>query len=225
MSDSPNPSWRPKHAVSAPSGDTLTFDPGKMDTRECYKLMIGTIVPRPIAFVTTINSKEQVNLAPFSFFNGVSSHPPCLSISVAYQADGSKKDTLRNIDQNGEFVVNSANRWLIEPLVHSAGNFPYGTNEMQEVGLTPLPSEIVRPPRVREASVQFECRLHSRVAIGPEVAGSSVLVVGEIVRIHINERVYRELGKSYDEFAPIARLGGFDYCELGSRFSLKPPKF
>src|SRR5690606_18907086 len=108
-----------------------TVDPKEIAAVDMYKLIIGAVVPRPIAFVSTASSEGVVNLAPFSFFNGISSNPPCLVISIGMPATGVPKDTLRNIKETGEFVINSSNEWLVEALVHTAGAYPHGVNEME----------------------------------------------------------------------------------------------
>ena len=117
---SPNPGWKPGDKIAYDPGSYQSLDPRELSVAERYKLLIGSVIPRPIAFISTINEKGEGNLAPFSFFNGVSSNPLCLSVSFSRRADGSKKDTLINIEKNGEFVVNSAHGWFAEALVHCA---------------------------------------------------------------------------------------------------------
>src|SRR5690349_10987328 len=121
---------------------SLDFDSLPGATR--YKIMIGAVVPRPIAFVSTINSAGTGNLAPFSFFNAVSSDPPCLAFSITRKRDGSKKDTLRNIEETRGFVVNTVSEWMADPMNQSSADYPYGVDEMAKVGLTALPSTRVK---------------------------------------------------------------------------------
>jgi flavin reductase (DIM6/NTAB) family NADH-FMN oxidoreductase RutF len=220
----PNPQWRPGDTVEAPFTSMVTLDPAALGHGDIYRLMIATIAPRPIAFVTTMSARGEVNLAPFSFFNGVSSNPPCLMFSVARRPDGSKKDTLRNIEATGEFVVNSANAWLIEPLVHTAGEFPHGTDEMALVGLTAAPSTTVKPPRVKEAAVQFECSLEKTVEIGDGSAGSATIVVGRICLFHVAATAYQGGIIDTKRLEPVARLGGLEYALVGETFKLAVPK-
>lgn len=217
-------SWKPGTPITSPVGEMITVDLATLPQREAYKLIIGSIVPRPIAFVSTINKKGIGNLAPFSFFNGVSSNPPCLSIAVAAKPEGGKKDTLVNIEETGEFVVNSANQWLIEPLVHCAATFPYGVNEMTEVGLTPLASETVSPMRVKESAIQYECRVYDMLTIGDGSAGSSTLIVGQIVRAHLSPLVYKNGRIDVTSLQPIARLGGQSYTNVPGSFDLAVPE-
>jgi len=222
--NSPNPNWKPGDKITAPVGEMVTLDPEKMSTNDVYKLMIGTIVPRPIAFVSTMNGKGGVNLAPFSFFTGVSSNPPCLAISIARKPDGEKKDTLKNIEETEEFVVNTASEWLVEPLVHCAGEFSYGVDEMATVGLTPLPSTKIKPPRVKESPVHFECKSVGTLEIGEGKAGSATLVVGHIVAVHVDGGVYKDGKVHSPSLKPVARLGGPTYALLGQMFDIPVPK-
>lgn len=201
-----------------------SIDPKELSQREMYKLMVSSIVPRPIALVSTCNSEGTGNLAPFSFYNGVSSNPPCLMFSCAVGGSGAKKDTLRNIEEVKEFVVSTTNEWIIEPVVKAAAEYPYGVNEMKEVGLTPAPCQLIRPARVAEAAVSFECSLHTLVPIGDGGPGSAVIVVGEIIYVHIHEECYQDGAINYEKLAPVSRLGGLSYSKGGEPFELRIPK-
>jgi flavin reductase (DIM6/NTAB) family NADH-FMN oxidoreductase RutF len=185
--------------------------------------MVGSIVPRPIAFVSTQSESGEGNLAPFSFFNGVSSNPPCLMFSVTKKPDGSIKDTLRNILQIKQFVVNTVSEWMAEPMNHCSGEFPYGVNEMEKAGLTPIPSKFVKPPRCKEAAVQFECELERVVEVGDGL-GSGTIVVGRIVLIHIHPKVYSQGHVLIDQLQPISRLAGNSYGRVNEIFDIKRPK-
>ena len=207
-----------------PMPSTTTIDPKELSQREMYKLMVSSIVPRPIALVSTCNTEGAGNLAPFSFYNGVSSNPPCLMFSCAVGGSGSKKDTLRNIEETKEFVVSTTNEWIIEPVVKAAAEYPYGINEMEAVGLTPAQCEWIRPARVAEAAVSFECSLHTLVPIGDGGPGSAVIVVGEIIYMHIHEECYQDGAIDYEKLAPVSRLGGLSYSKRGESFELRVPK-
>lgn len=199
------------------------IDPSQISQQEMYKLMIGAIVPRPIAFVSTVGLNGITNVAPFSFFNGISSNPPCLMISVSGKSSGEVKDTLRNIQETKQFVVNSANEWLIEPLVHCAASYPYGVSEFDKVGLTAVPSVKVTPPRVKESAVQFECELLKTVEIGDGSNGSTTVVFGRIVLVHIDKEAYESGRVNPDRLKPIARMGGIGYAKIGEIFNLPVP--
>ena len=216
--------WSPGTKIESPVNEMVEVRPDEVDPVTMYKLLIGAIVPRPIAFVSTIDKEGRGNLAPFSFFNGVCSNPPSLMISIARNSDGTKKDTLRNIEETGQFVVNSANRWLIDPLVHSAGAFPHGVDEMAVTGLTPLPSVCVKPPRVKESSVQFECETLNLVGVGDGSPGSSTVVIGKIIRAHIAKECYRDGRIDVEILSPVGRLGGINYCTPGDIFGMPIPK-
>ncbi len=222
MSD--NKPWEPGKKIHSPFSETVAIDPSSLSIPQIYNLLIDAIVPRPTAFVTTTNKKGQVNLAPFSYFNGVSTKPACLMISITHKRDGSKKDTLVNIEETCEFVVNSSNEWLAEPMVHCAAAYPYGVNEMEKVGLTAEPSKIVAPPRVKEAAVSMECKTYKTVLIGDGSAGSSTMVIGEIVLIHIAKEFYSNGRIDIEKYRPLARLGGASYGKITDVFDLMIPK-
>lgn len=190
---------------------------------KAYKLIISSILPRPIALISTLSPASITNLAPFSFFNGVSSNPPCLSVSIARKQDGTKKDTLRNIEASGEFVVNVTSNWFIESAVKCGAAYPYEESEFAATGLTPLPSVSVAPPRVAEAAIQFECCVYKLVEIGDGSPGSSTLVVGEIKTGHFSDAVYQNGNINHQALAPISRLGGISYGTIGDVFELKIP--
>lgn len=199
----------------------IEFDASKLAQREIYKLMVGAIIPRPVALVSSISNQGVGNLAPFSFFNGVSSSPPCLMISVTGKPDGQPKDTLRNILETGEFVVNSYDAKFLKQFHQTSANYAYGIDELTTVGLTPIPSVKVRPFRVKESSIHMECKVQQTVTVGQGGRGSSTLVIGEILLIHVAEDVYRNGEIDPELFRPIARLGGDAYSELG-KFTFIP---
>jgi flavin reductase (DIM6/NTAB) family NADH-FMN oxidoreductase RutF len=206
-----------------PGHKLVTVDFAAVSGGVRYKLMAGAIVPRPIAFVSTISAAGVGNLAPFSFFNGVSSEPPCLVFSVTRKSNGDKKDTLRNIEETGSFVVNTVSEWMAGPMNETSADYPYGVDEMLKVGLTPLPSLKVKAFRVKEAAIQMECALEKVVEIG-EGAGSSSLVVGRILLMHAREDIYNEGKIDAAALRPVARLGGPHYGKLGELFELPRPK-
>ena len=216
--------WKPGDPILAPVSEWVAVDPATISQPDMYRLLIGTIVPRPIALISTVSPAGVGNVAPFSFFNGVSSAPPCLSVSIARKPDGTKKDTLRNIEDTREFVVNTASEWLLGALVHCGSSYPYGTDEAQVVGFKTVPALRVKAPRVAEAAVQFECKLHTSVEIGAGGAGATTLVVGEIVHVHLPRAAYQKGRVDLKVLKPVARLGGAAYAGLGVEWTIPIPE-
>ena len=218
-------SWSEGQGAKSPVSQMEVVDPQVVDALSMYKILIGTIVPRPIAFISTISKGGIVNLAPFSFFNGVASNPPSLMVSIARKPDGTMKDTLRNIKETGQFVVNSSSTWLVDPLVFSAANFGPDESEFDLSGLTKIDSIRVKPPRVKESAVHFECELLHAVEVGDGSAGSSTVVIGKIVLAHImKEAINEKLHIDPEVLQPLGRLGGTTYSTLGQVFSKKVPE-
>lgn len=201
----------------------VSLDFSEVSQRDRYKLLIGAVVPRPIALVSTVSREGVGNLAPFSFFNAISSDPPCLMISITRKSGGDKKDTLKNIEATGEFVVNTVSEWLIEPVNQCSAEYPYGVSEMEKVGLTPEASLLVCPPRVKESPVQMECKLHKTLEVGDGNPGSAVIVVGEIVAMHVWDAAYSNGRILLEKIAPVARLAGTSYAKVAEPFSIPRP--
>lgn len=196
----------------------LEIDPAQLDRRAAYKLMISLIVPRPIAWVATISPAGSLNLAPFSYFNGISSHPPIVMIAVGARR-GERKDTWRNIEQTREFTVNVVVPELVDAMVLSSGEFPPEVDEFKEAGVTPLDSTRIAPPRIAESPVSMECTLEKIV----EVAGSA-LILGRVVLYHIREDLMVEGSVDPKKLMPVARLGDDYYSHLGEVFKRARPK-
>ena len=163
----------------------MHFDLAAIPEREAYKLLVSTVVPRPIALATTVDLEGRVNAAPFSFFNAVSSRPPIvvLGISPGEDSDDGYKDTERNIRDTGEFVVNLVDEALAERMNICAVDFPNGIGELDKAALTALPSVEVRAPRIKEAPVSFECKRITGLSLGAR----STLEVGRVIHIHIRD--------------------------------------
>lgn len=201
----------------------LTLDPGSLSHRERYFLMIGSIVPRPIAFVSTISPGGTTNVAPFSYFNGVATEPPLLSIAIGSR-EGRPKDSWRNIEDTGEFVVNVVHEGIFEKMVAASADFPAEISEFEETGLTPVASERVTPPRVAESPIQLECVLHRLVKLG-DPHSPTALVIGEIVLAHVKEELYLEHGHIDPErLRAIGRMGRQDYVRTMDRFERRRPR-
>ena len=191
---------------------------------DVYHLLVGIVTPRPIAWVTTIDREGRVNLAPFSFFNAFGANPPVVVFSPTLRRDGTKKDTLLNLEANGEFVLNAAVESLAERINLSSKELPHGDSEVELTGLHVLPSKKVKPPRIAEAPVHMEGKVRQIVPVGNGPISAN-LVIGEIVAMHVDERVLDEQGKvDPRKLRTIARLGGDWYCWTSDLFEMKRPE-
>ncbi|MCG1307603.1 flavin reductase family protein [Staphylococcus epidermidis] len=187
-----------------------------------YKLLSGSIIPRPIAFVTTQNLKGDINAARFSFFNVVNHTPPMIAIAVQ-RTKGNRKDTSINIEQSGEFVVHITDEAIVNDVNETAAPLEYGVNELKRTSLSMIDSDLIKVPAIKEAKVRFECKLHQIVQLGNKDNGSD-LIIGEIVVYHIDEEVYFEDSKiDANQLNPVARLAGNDYSLLGQTFTVNRP--
>jgi flavin reductase (DIM6/NTAB) family NADH-FMN oxidoreductase RutF len=203
----------------------LIVDPGTARQVDIYKLMIGAIVPRPIAFVSTMSAEGALNLAPFSFFNAIGSAPPliCFTAGVRARSDPSK-DTLRNIVRTGEFVVNLVSEEIAEKMNITSGDYPPEVDEFALAQLTPIPSDLVKPPRVKESRFQMECKRYLMVEVGA-LPGGGTLVLGEVLRFHIADDVIDDnLRINPDKLRAIGRMGGMSYTRTRDRFDMVRPK-
>lgn len=204
----------------------MDLDPASLAPADRYKLLIGCIVPRPIALVSTVSPSGAPNLAPFSFFNGAGSDPMALLFCPANKPDGTEKDSLRNAKPveeggTGEFVVNLATEAYAARVAGAAEPLPYGESEFDLVGLTPAPCVRVRPPRVAESPVAFECRTLQVIRLNPGKTGGGNIVIGQVVHIHladglINDRFHVDP----ERLAAIGRMGGLGYCRTRDRFQM-----
>ncbi|SVB24373.1 uncharacterized protein METZ01_LOCUS177227 [marine metagenome] len=185
------------------------MDPSEIPFQETHKLMIGSIIPRPIAFVSTQSNNGKNNVAPFSYFNGVCSKPPTIMFAPARRGwDGEEKDTLINIRDTEEFVVNIVSESFAEKMVMCATDFDSDVDEFEISGLTPTNSQKIKPPRVGEAKISFECKLNQIVEIGDGTAGSGFVVIGTIVLFHIDDGIYDNGRILTDKLEPLGRLAG-----------------
>lgn len=211
-----------------PTHPTQTFNAEALTPLENYKLLAGSVVPRPIAWVSTVSATGIRNLAPYSFFTVVSANPPvlCFCPSVREEKNGlsSVKDTLANIRATGEFVVNIVSQPLVQAMNQTAAQLAPDGDEFVLAGLTALPGEAVRAPRVAEAPIQMECRLHQIVEVSPLPMGG-VLVLGQILRFHIRASILGpDLHIDPDQLQAIGRMAGSDYVRTQDRFALERPK-
>lgn len=198
-----------------------TFFTAELTKKQSYKLMTGAIVPRPIAWVSTIDAQGGYNLAPFSFFNGIAVMPPTLGFTVAYSDDDrGAKDTYQNLMANGECVVNMVTDTTANAMNTSAKGFPPEVDEFSEAGVTPLPSHHVKPPRVQESPIHFECTLDQVVRIENDL-GRSDLMLCRIHVIHVDEALYQgDYRIDQAAYDVIGRMGGTDYIHTHERFDM-----
>ena len=208
----------------------MIVSPSELPYSEFYNILISSVVPRPIAWVSTVGAAGQPNLAPFSFFNAVCADPPLLAFAPGLrrpkQADanhGEPKDTLRNIRETKEFVVNVVTHELAEAMNLTSGEYDASVNEFELAKLTPHPSKIVRPPRVAESPVNFECKLHQILDFS-QAPTSSSLVIGKIVSIHIDDAHLKEGKLDRNSLDLIGRMGGMQYTRTTQRFEMARPK-
>jgi flavin reductase (DIM6/NTAB) family NADH-FMN oxidoreductase RutF len=195
----------------------MEIDPASLDRRAAYQLMISCIIPRPIAWVTSLSKEGVVNLAPFSYFNGVSSFPPIVSIAVGSRRGG-RKDTWVNVEETGEFVVNVVVPETAEAMVATSQELAHNQSELDLVKLTPVPSTKVKPPRLKESPVHLECTLYRIV----EVEGSA-LILGRVVQYHVDDRVMRGGVVDPSLVTFVGRLGGDGYSLVNNVFEVKRP--
>ncbi|MFT4977172.1 MAG: flavin reductase (DIM6/NTAB) family NADH-FMN oxidoreductase RutF [Myxococcota bacterium] len=204
----------------------MEFDPSALTAGQRYKLLAGAILPRPIAVVSTIDAQGRTNVAPFSFFNGISASPMALAFSPVTRSDGTDKDTLRNalpVSEGGlgEFVVNLPSASWVRQLSAAAESLPPEESEFDLTGLTPAKSRLIRPPRILEAAVSYECRTLQVVRLAPGVPLSGNLIIGEIVHVWIRDGLVDEaMHVDLDGLDAIGRLSGAAYCRTTDRFDL-----
>jgi flavin reductase (DIM6/NTAB) family NADH-FMN oxidoreductase RutF len=196
----------------------MLLDPRELAPAALYRLMTGVVVPRPIAFVSTVGAGGRFNVAPFSYFNAITNRPPLIGFSVGPR-DGAPKDTLRNLRESRDFVVNVVSEPLLARAVKAAGDWPEDVSEFEITGLTAVPSMRVTSPRVGESPVSLECRLEREIALG-----EAVFVVGEIVCVHVDENVLTEGQVDIAKLKPAGRLGGDGYSIVRDVVHLPRPR-
>ncbi len=201
-----------------------SFDPREEDPANIYKLMVGSIVPRPIAFVSTVDADGIRNLAPFSYFSAVCSEPPTILFCPAIRSStGANKDTLNNIRATKEFVVNIVSEEIASQMNQTAAEVGPEVDEFELAQLTPLASVHIRAPRVAESPAQMECRLREVITISDQPGGGSI-VIGEVVLFHLREDLVVNYRVDADKLRAIGRMGGPTYCRTQDRFDLERPK-
>jgi flavin reductase (DIM6/NTAB) family NADH-FMN oxidoreductase RutF len=200
------------------------LDPAQIAANDIYKLMIGMIVPRPIAFVSTVDVAGVRNLAPFSYFTACGSNPPVVCFSTSVRSGPRPyKDTLKNVEATGEFVVNIVSEEFAAQMNMSSAEVAPEVDEFELSGLTPISSDLIKPPRVAESKVQMECRLHQIVPVSDR-PGGGILVLGEVLRFHVLESLLDGYKIDPDKLNAIGRMGGPTYVRTHDRFEMQRPK-
>lgn len=202
----------------------MELELAQLPALERYKILIGLVIPRPIAWISTWSENGVANCAPFSFFNVISEEPPLCIVSFNWRSDGLLKHTLKNIRRTGEFVVNLADEGTANAMHASGREIPESESEFSLSGLTPVPGKRVKHPRIAEAAASFECRVERRINFGPE----REMVIGEILLIHAREGIIDPVTKRISEelYRPVGRLFADRYCTTRQRFNLpgEPPR-
>lgn len=196
--------------------------PNSISERDNYKLLIGSVIPRPIAFVTSQSEKKIVNAAPFSFFNIVSSNPPMLSVSIQRKA-GEMKDTARNIKATKQFVLHIVDDATVTEINKTAANLPADESEIELTNLTLVPSSEIDVPAIQESKIRFECELVQAIELGDGDNIGCDLIIGRILAYHFNEAVYMEGKIDPHTLNAISRLAGNDYARIGDIFTIERP--
>ncbi|MEK6472622.1 flavin reductase family protein [Bacillus safensis] len=204
----------------------ITLQMDQLSRKEAYKLLSGSIVPRPIAFITSLSKEDVVNAAPFSFFNVISGHPPLIAVSIG-RRDGQMKDTAQHIIDREEFVVHVSDEDMIEDINETAATLPREESELDRTGLHQVESNVISVPGIKEARIRFECQLEKHLTFQNDEGEITVdHIIGRVVCAHLDEGVY-DAEKGYvstNELKPVARLAGNDYAHLGTSFVLKRPQ-
>ena len=200
-----------------------SIDPTSISERENYKFLIGSIIPRPIAFVTTLSEEGVLNGAPFSYFNIVSSNPPMISLSIQ-RTEGRQKDTARNIASLKEFVVHMVDEQNVEKINKTAASLPPNQSEIELAGLTSIESVKVSVPGVKEAKVRLECVLEQSLELGGVNSPGCDFIIGRVVQYHIEDDIYSKGRIDPRGLAAVSRLAGANYAKIGDLFEIERPK-
>lgn len=200
----------------------MQFNCQETDETVLYKLLTGTIIPRPIGWISTLDKNGINNLAPFSYFNMVSSNPPCVMFSTR-RDDNKNKDTLNNVLQNEEFVVNLVTQNVVDQMNATAASVESTIDEFQLANLTPIDSISVNPKRVKESLVHLECQKIHHYFIKDEMGNETAcVVIGQVKILHVDDSILQENNRiNLEKYKPIARLAGSNYGTLGEIFSIK----
>ena len=201
----------------------MIFNVDKLSPKARYKLTIGAILPRPIAWVSTMDEAGNLNAAPFSYFTAVCSDPMTLLFCTGFSpAKGGPKDTRRNIEAVGEFVINLVSEEVAEAMNQTAVVLPHGHSEFEFAGITPQASETIQVPRIAEAPIAYECKLQQIVVVSDRPGGGST-IFGEVQCIHVRDDIYQDGAIMLEKFKPVGRLGGLGYARITDTFEMIRP--
>ncbi len=199
----------------------MQFDPNDLEYTAVYKLLTGSVIPRPIGWIATVDKNGINNLAPFSYFNAVGEDPPHVMFSTV-RGNDTNKDTLNNVLENGQFVVNMVTEELTEQMNKTSEQVASDVDEFVLAGLTPIPSVKIKPMRVKESKVTFECEMVHHYFLEDHKRGGSCIIIGRIVMMHYDDSVLLDNYKiNLETYKPVARLAGSNYSKLGEIFSIK----
>lgn len=196
------------------------INPNEQTRKENYKMLSGCVIPRPIAFITTKNGEGIVNAAPFSFFNVLTAQPPLIGVSVGRRNGEVTKHTAKNILESKEFVVHIVDESFLEQVNQSAAEYPSDVSEVEETNLQLVESKKITTPGIQEAKIRMECVLNQVVTLGDEEEQTSDLIIGEVVMVYADEKVYEDGNILVDQLDPIGRLAGANYSKLGETITL-----
>lgn len=200
----------------------MIIDPADTEPVNIYKLMIGSVMPRPIAFVSTRGTDGVNNLAPFSFFTGVSANPPVIGFSPMINLESNRRDSRVNAEARGEFCVNVVSHRFAEQMNQTAVDVPPDVDEFELCGLTPVECDLIDAPRVAESGIAMECRLRQVVDISDAVLGGA-FVMGEVVRFHVDDALFDNYRIDLEQLDTFGRMAGNTYTRTTNRFDLERP--
>ncbi len=200
----------------------MKIDLTSLDWKEAHDLLVSAVLPRPIAFVSTIGEDGVYNLAPFSYFAVLSTKPAVVGIGIGRKRDGRKKDTQANIEFAQDFVINIVTESMAKAMNQASGEYPSHVDEFKETGLTPAQSDLIRSPRVIESPVNMECRLIQILEFG-EPPRISSFIIGEMIRVHVKDEVWVDGVVKADQLKAIGRMGEDFYCRTKDIFEMKRP--
>jgi len=200
----------------------MNFDPAQLSAKDCHSLLVCSVLPRPIAFVSTISADGVPNLAPFSYFTVMSTKPSVVGFGIGRKRDGGKKDTLVNVESTGDFVINVVTEDMAKAMNQTSAEYPPHVDEFKEAGLRAVASDLVKSPRVGESPINMECKLLQVMNFGGAPRISS-FVVGEVWRVHLRDEIAVGCVAKGERLKVIGRLGEDFYCRTCEMFEMKRP--